>query len=63
MRNIGDRVFVVADNYGLAATIIEIRESTESPVSHYKVKADEDGQEFWAYDFEIYDEIHVGKTT
>lgn len=52
MRKIGDQVFVVADNYGSPATIIEIRESNESPVSHYKVRTDT-GDEFWALDFEI----------
>lgn len=54
MRNINDRVFVVADNYGSPATIIEIRESNESPVSHYKVKTDT-GDEFWAFDFEVHE--------
>lgn len=49
---IGDKVFVVADNYGSPATIIEIRESDGSPASHYKVRTDT-GDEFWAFDFEI----------
>lgn len=55
-RHIGDRVFVVADNYGSPAVIIEIRESVAdvAPLSHYKVRTDT-GDEFWAYDFEIYD--------
>lgn len=54
MRNIGDQVFVVADNYGSPATIIEIRESDGSPASHYKVRTDT-GDEFWSYDFELHD--------
>lgn len=58
-RAIGDRVFVVADNYGSEATIIEIRESDESPPSHYKVQTNEgdqmQSQEFWAFDHEIHD--------
>ena len=54
MREIGDQVFVVADNYGSPATIIEIRESEGSPASHYKVRTDT-GDEFWAYDFEVYE--------
>lgn len=52
MRNVGDRVFVTADNYGDLATIIEVRESTGSPPSHYKVRTDA-GDEFWAFDFEL----------
>jgi hypothetical protein len=51
-RKIGDRVFVTADNFGSEATIVETRESTESPASHYKVRTAE-GDEFWAFDFEI----------
>lgn len=54
MRQIGDRVFVTADNYGSPAEIIETRESTESPPFHYKVRTDT-GQEFWAFDFEVSD--------
>lgn len=53
-RYIGDRVFVVADNFGSPAVIIDERESDVSPVSHYKVRTDS-GDEFWAYDFEIHD--------
>ena len=34
---IGDRVFVTADNMGGYATIIDTRESAEQPASHYKV--------------------------
>lgn len=56
---LGDRVFVVADNFGCEATIIEIRESNESPPSHYKVQTNEGDQmqsdEFWAFDFEVHD--------
>lgn len=52
MRRIGDRVVVTADNYGIAATIIAIRDSCTTPASHYKVRTDS-GQEFWALDFEI----------
>ena len=55
MRQIGDRVSVTADNYGGTATIIEVRESSDQPPSHYKVKMDADGQEFWAFDFEVSD--------
>jgi hypothetical protein len=54
LRKVGDTVFVTADNYGSAAVIIEVRESEGSPPSHYKVRT-EDGQEFWAYDFEVSD--------
>jgi hypothetical protein len=50
--NIGDSVFVVADNYGSPAIIIEYREATGSPPSHWKVRTDT-GDEFWALDFEI----------
>lgn len=55
---IGDRVFVTADNYGSPAVIIETRESTPdtAPVSHYKVRTDS-GDEFWAFDFEVSDPI------
>jgi hypothetical protein len=50
---IGDEVFVVADNCGSPATIIDEREPGGSgPSSRYKVRTDEGG-EFWAYDFEI----------
>lgn len=51
---IGDRVFVVADNLGQPAVIIEIRDSDQLPLSHYKVRTD-DGQAFWAFDFEVHD--------
>lgn len=53
-RKIGDRVFVTADNYGSPAAIIDTRASEGSPASHYKVRTD-DGQEFWAFDFEVSD--------
>jgi len=53
-RQIGDRVFVTADNYGSPAVIIDTRESEGSPASHYKVRTD-DGREFWAFDFEVSD--------
>lgn len=58
MRNIGDKVFVVADNYGSPATIIEIRDDdgNTAPVSHYKVRTDT-GDTFWAFDFEIDDVV------
>lgn len=52
MRQVGDRVFVTADNFGSEATIIETRESTGSPASHYKVQTDTN-EAFWAFDFEI----------
>jgi hypothetical protein len=55
---IGDKVFVVADNYGSPATIIDTRASDGSPASHYKVRTDT-GDEFWAFDFEISDEAQV----
>jgi hypothetical protein len=45
MRQVGDRVFVTADNYGSPAEIIETRESEGSPPSHYKVRTDT-GDEF-----------------
>ncbi len=51
---IGDKVFVVADNYGQNAVIIATRETDILPASHYKVRT-ADGQEFWAFDFEISD--------
>lgn len=54
MRQIGDRVFVVADNYGSPATIIDTRASDGPPASRYRVRTD-DGQEFWAYDYEVQD--------
>lgn len=56
MRNIGDRVFVTADNYGSLAIIIEVRESDKSPASHYNVRTDT-GDEFWAFDFEISEDV------
>lgn len=49
---IGDRVFVTADNHGSPAVIIEYREGAGLPASHYKVRTDT-GDEFWAFDFEI----------
>lgn len=51
---IGDRVFVVADNLGQPAVIIDTRPGDGSPPSHYKVRTD-DGQAFWAFDFEVHD--------
>jgi hypothetical protein len=58
MRKIGDQVFVVADNYGSPATIIDIRDDDghAAPASHYKVKTDT-GDAFWAFDFEIDDVV------
>lgn len=53
-RKIGDRVFVVADNFGEAATVIDERDGDSSPPSRYKVRTDS-GDEFWAFDFEIHD--------
>lgn len=53
-RKVDDEVFVVSDNMGLPAVIIDVRESTGSPASHYKVRTS-DGQEFWAYDYEVRD--------
>lgn len=50
--NIGRAVFVTADNYGSDATVIDNRDSTGSPSSHYKVRTDR-GDEFWAFDFEV----------
>jgi hypothetical protein len=60
MRKIGDAVFVVADNYGSPATIIDTRDDDgkTAPVSHYKVRTDT-GDEFWAMDFEISDAEQV----
>ena len=54
-RAIGDRVDVTAGNYGGEATIIDTRPSDNAlaPASHYKVRMKDDGQEFWAYDYEI----------
>lgn len=54
-RRTGDRVFVTSDNFGSGAIIIAVRESTTEPASHYKVRLDSDGQEFWAFDFEVSD--------
>ena len=51
---VGDRVFVVADNYGQPAVIVEIRDSDQLPLSYYKVRTD-DGQEFWAFNYEVHD--------
>lgn len=55
MRQIGDRVFVTSDNYGDYATIVATREddAQTAPASHYKVRRESDGHEFWAFDFEI----------
>lgn len=50
MRKVGDRVYVLADNYGSEAVIVAIR---DSETSHYRVKTDHD--EFWAWDFEVLD--------
>lgn len=49
-RKIGDRVYVIADNYGSEAVIVAIRDSEGS---HYRVRTDHD--EFWAWDFEVED--------
>lgn len=54
MRAVGDKVFVVSDNIGMNAEIIEVRENEGSPPSRWKVRTS-DGQEFWAYDFEVSD--------
>jgi hypothetical protein len=54
LRNVGDKVFVISDNMGMDAEIIDVRESTGLPPSHWKVRTS-DGQEFWAYDFEVSD--------
>ena len=56
IRKAGDRVFVTSDNMGSGAIIIEVRESRVQPPSHYKVRMDIDGQEFWAFDYEVSDE-------
>lgn len=55
MRKIGDRVFVTSDNYGDYAIIVATREddARTAPASHYKVRRESDGHEFWAFDFEI----------
>lgn len=55
MRKVGDRVFVTSDNMGSPATIIEVREGDAQPPSHYRVRLDIDGQEFWAFDYEVSD--------
>ena len=54
---VGDRVTVNSENYGSDATIIDTREDGghSAPVSHYKVRMDNDGQGFWAFDFEVGD--------
>lgn len=52
VRQIDDRVFVVADNFGSPATIIDTRESEGPMASRYKVRTDT-GDEFWALDYEI----------
>ena len=57
-RKVGDEVFVVSHNYGQNAVIIKTRPSDGvKPDSHYKVRT-EDGQEFWAFDFEISDRVN-----
>lgn len=55
--SVGDRVNVNSDNHGSDATIIETRDDDgrAAPLSHYKVRMDNDGQEFWAFDFEVGD--------
>lgn len=53
MRQVNDKVFVVADNFGSEGVIVEVREEGGEPPSHYKVKTAHD--EFWAFDFEISD--------
>ena len=50
LRAIGDRVYVLADNFGSEAVIVDVRESEHS---HYKVRTEND--EFWAWDFEVHD--------
>ena len=57
LRKVGDRVSVNSDNHGSDATIIAVREcdAHNAPYSHYKVRMDNDGQEFWAFDFEVGD--------
>lgn len=54
-RHVGDRVFVTSDNMGSGAVIIAVREGERQPASHYKVRLDTDGQEFWVFDFEVSD--------
>jgi hypothetical protein len=54
LRKVGDKVFVVSDNMGMDAEIIDIRESEGSPPARWKVRTS-DGQEFWAYDFAVSD--------
>lgn len=46
---------MVADNYGVDATIIDYRDDTgtSGPPSHYKVLTDS-GAEFWALDHEVF---------
>ena len=51
--DIGKRASVTADNWGGDATIIDYRDTEGSPASYYKVRMDQDGQEFWAFDFEV----------
>lgn len=46
--NIGDRVFVTADNYGIGGVITDIREGSFP----YKVRTD-DGQETWYATYEV----------
>lgn len=58
LRRVGDKVFVTADNLGSPAEIIEVRDSTGSPPSHYKVRTKTDGQEFWAFDFDVGEAIN-----
>lgn len=60
-RRVGEKVFVVSDNIGQNATIIDARESTSTPSSHCRVRT-EDGQEFWAFDHEINDADSTGDT-
>lgn len=59
LRKVGDAVFVSADNMGSPAEIIAVRDSTGSPPSHYKVRTATDGQEFWAFDFEVGDPLNA----
>lgn len=51
-RKIGDRVFVVADNYGSECTIIAYRDSDGPMASHWQVRT-ASGDRFWALDYEI----------
>lgn len=53
-RKIGDRVFVVADNYGSECTIIAYRDSDPPLASHWQVRT-KSGDRFWALDFEVSD--------